>query len=144
MRIALDDFGTGYASLSHLDRLQIDIVKIDRSFVKHLGGPKDARSMAAAMLQLARTLGYEIIAEGVERPAQEDGLRTLGCNLAQGYYLGKPLGAVDTGRMLAASDGGPLADRRRGDRRQDTGVHSDDPAADHDPVPAGTTAPGPT
>ncbi len=144
VRIALDDFGTGYASLSHLDRLQIDIVKIDRSFVKHLGGPKDARSMAAAMLQLARTLGYDIIAEGVERPAQEDGLRTLGCNLAQGYYLGKPLGAVDTGRMLAASDGGPLADRRRGDRRQDTGVHSDDPAADHDPVPAGTTAPGPT
>ena len=120
-RIALDDFGTGYASLSHLDRLQIDIVKIDKSFVKQLGGPKDARSMAAAMLQLARTLGYEIIAEGVERPAQEEGLRALGCHLAQGYYLGKPLGAEDTGRMLSDRDVGHQ-DGRRGQ------------SADHDTV----------
>jgi len=136
VRIALDDFGTGYASLSHLDRLQIDIVKIDKSFVKHLGGPRDARSMAAAMLQLARTLGYEIIAEGVERPAQEDGLRALGCNLAQGYYLGKPLGADDTGRMLAGRDGTIVVDRRHGDRRRDHRVRGDGQAADHDPVRA--------
>ena len=66
VRIALDDFGTGYSSLSHLDRLQIDIVKIDKSFVQTLGSGDDTRSLAAAMVQLARTLGYETIAEGVE------------------------------------------------------------------------------
>ncbi len=137
VRIALDDFGTGYASLSHLDRLQIDIVKIDKSFVKHLGGPKDARSMAAAMLQLARTLGYEIIAEGVERSGQEDGLRALGCHLAQGYYLGRPFGAVETGRMLAALEGSVVPERRQGDRRRvEGGSEGDGRAADHDPVRA--------
>jgi len=132
VRIALDDFGTGYASLSHLDRLQIDIVKIDKSFVKHLGGPKDARSMAAAMLQLARTLGYEIIAEGVERPTQEDGLRALGCHLAQGYFLGKPLGAAETGRMLVEQAGGPVPDRRQGDRRRGDPVDGDGQAHGHE------------
>ena len=75
VRIALDDFGTGYSSLSHLDRLQVDIVKIDKSFVQALGTKDDSRSMAAAMVQLARTLGYETIAEGVETRAQEASLR---------------------------------------------------------------------
>ena len=67
VRIALDDFGTGFSSLAHLDRLQIDIVKIDKSFVQALGTKDDTRSMAAAMIQLARTLGYDTIAEGVEK-----------------------------------------------------------------------------
>ena len=99
--------------------------------------------MAAAMLQLARTLGYEIIAEGVERPAQEDGLRDLGCHLAQGYFLGKPLGAADTGRMLVERAGGTVSDRRQGDRRRDGRDLDGDgdrngngQAADHDAVRA--------
>ena len=75
VRIALDDFGTGFSSLSHLDRLQVDIVKIDKSFVQALGTQDDTRSMAAAMIQLARTLGYDTIAEGVETAAQEASLR---------------------------------------------------------------------
>ena len=84
VRIALDDFGTGYSSMSHLDRLQIDIVKIDKSFIQTLGSGDDSHSLAAAMVQLAHTLGYETIGEGVENPIQEDGLRALGLPVRPG------------------------------------------------------------
>jgi len=102
VRIALDDFGTGYSTFSHLDRLPIDVVKIDRSFVMNLGSADDSRSMAAALIQLARTLGYDTIAEGVETPAQERSLRALGCARAQGYYLGRPLEAQAARWVLTA------------------------------------------
>ena len=103
VRIALDDFGTGYSTFSHLDRLPIDIVKIDRSFVETLGSGDDSQSMAAALVQLARTLGYETIAEGVETAAQEESLRSLGCVLAQGYHLSRPLDAEAARWLLAAN-----------------------------------------
>ena len=106
VRIALDDFGTGYSTFLHLDRLPIDIVKIDKSFVDPLGSGDDARSMAAALIQLARTLGYATIAEGVETSAQEESLRKLGCERAQGYHLGRPLDA-DAARWLLAAQGVP-------------------------------------
>ena len=111
VRIALDDFGTGYSSFSHLDRLQIDIVKIDRTFVAALGSANDTRGLAAAIVQLAQTLGYEVIAEGVERAAQADSLRELGCGLAQGHHLGRPRDAEATARLLGTYDGGPLIER---------------------------------
>ena len=104
IRIALDDFGTGFSSLAHLDRLQVDIVKIDKSFVQSLGTRDDTRSMAAAMIQLARTLGYDTIAEGVEKAAQEASLRALGCRLAQGYQLGRPADAEQTRVLLGTAD----------------------------------------
>jgi diguanylate cyclase (GGDEF)-like protein/PAS domain S-box-containing protein len=104
VRIALDDFGTGYSTFLHLDRLPVDIVKIDRSFVVTLGSGDDSRSMAAALIQLARTLGYGTIAEGVETAAQEESLRTLGCAHAQGYHLGRPLDAEAARWLLAAHD----------------------------------------
>ena len=100
VRIALDDFGTGYSSLSHLDRLQVDIVKIDKSFVQTLGSADNSHSLAAAMVQLAHTLGYETIGEGVENPVQEAGLRELGCRFAQGYHLGRPLNVECTDQLL--------------------------------------------
>ena len=102
VRIALDDFGTGYSTFSHLDLLPIDVVKIDRSFVMNLGLADDSRSMAAALIQLATTLGYDTIAEGVETPAQEQSLRALGCARAQGYYLGRPLEARAARWVLSA------------------------------------------
>jgi diguanylate cyclase (GGDEF)-like protein/PAS domain S-box-containing protein len=102
VRIALDDFGTGYTTLLHLDRLPVDIVKIDRYFVEKLGGDHDEQSMAAAIVQLATTLGYDIIAEGVETVGQERSLRSLGCALAQGYHLGRPLN-LDATRWLLAT-----------------------------------------
>jgi diguanylate cyclase (GGDEF)-like protein/PAS domain S-box-containing protein len=100
VRIALDDFGTGYSSLSHLDRLQVDIVKIDKSFVQVLGTGDDTRSLAAAMVQLAQTLGYETIGEGVENADHARGLRALGCRVAQGYHLGRPLNTECTDLLL--------------------------------------------
>ena len=102
VRIALDDFGTGYSTFLHLDRLPIDIIKIDRSFVETLGFGDDSRSMAAAFVQLARTLGYGTIAEGVETAAQEESLRTLGCVLARAAHLSRPLDAEAARWLLAA------------------------------------------
>ena len=110
VRIALDDFGTGYSTFSHLDLLPIDVVKIDRSFVMNLGSDDDSRSMAAALIQLAKTLGYDTIAEGVETPAQEQSLRALGCARAQGYYLGRPLDAEAARWVLAAQPSDPADD----------------------------------
>jgi diguanylate cyclase (GGDEF)-like protein/PAS domain S-box-containing protein len=104
VRIALDDFGTGYSSMSHLDRLQIDIVKIDKSFIQTLGSGDDSHSLAAAMVQLAHTLGYETIGEGVESAVQENALRTLGCRFAQGYHLGRPLNIECTDLLLRSEN----------------------------------------
>ncbi len=105
VRIALDDFGTGYSTFLHLLRLPVDIVKIDKSFVDMLGqGEDDSRSMAAALIQLARTLGYATIAEGVETAAQLESLRRMGCDNAQGYHLGRPLEAKAARWMLGAHD----------------------------------------
>ena len=106
VRIALDDFGTGYSTFSHLDRLPIDVVKIDKSLVDNLGSGDDKRSLAAALVQLSHTLGYETIAEGVESAAQAETLRDLGCFYAQGYHLGKPMDA-DAARWLLATHGAP-------------------------------------
>ena len=101
VRIALDDFGTGYSSFSHLDRLQVDIVKIDKSFVENLGSGDDSRSLAAAMVQLARTLGYADHRRGCrERRRRKRRCAALGCSLAQGYHLGRPLEAEVAGRLL--------------------------------------------
>jgi diguanylate cyclase (GGDEF)-like protein len=108
VRIALDDFGTGYSTFLHLLRLPVDIVKIDKSFVDMLGQGDDSRSMAAALIQLARTLGYKTIAEGVETAAQLDSLRLMGCDHAQGYHLGRPLEAKAARWLLGAHDLGTL------------------------------------
>ncbi len=102
VRIALDDFGTGDSTFVHLDRLPIDMVKIDRSFVETLGEGDDSQSMAAALIQLARTLGYRTVAEGVETAAQQESLRQLGCQRAQGYHLGRPLDAEAAHWLLSA------------------------------------------
>ena len=90
VRLAIDDFGTGYSALSYLARLPIDILKIDRSFVTALAeeGPEEA--IAAAIIALAKRLGLTTIGEGIETAPQLDRLAALGCDLGQGYYLGRP------------------------------------------------------
>jgi EAL domain-containing protein (putative c-di-GMP-specific phosphodiesterase class I) len=99
LRIAVDDFGTGYSSLAYLEQFPVDILKIDRSFVTALGDD-DSAGLAQAIIQIAETLGHMTIAEGVENPEQADRLHALGCHLAQGYYLGKPLDANATEQLL--------------------------------------------
>ena len=90
VQLAIDDFGTGYSSLAYLRDLPVTSLKIDRSFVTGLGGnDRDAR-VIAAVIELSKQLGLTTVAEGVERPEQLADVRSLGCDLAQGYLLGRP------------------------------------------------------
>ena len=89
--IAIDDFGTGFSSLSHLQRLQVDRLKIDRTFVTEITGSARGSSIAEMVIQLGRNLGLSVIAEGVEDERQAQILRSLGCPLAQGYLFARPL-----------------------------------------------------
>jgi diguanylate cyclase len=99
VRIAIDDFGSGYSSLAHLSRLPVDYLKIDASFAKRVGHGDEA-DLSHAVVQLAHTLGLTTIAEGVERDDQVVHLRSIKCDLAQGYHLGQPLSAQDTEELL--------------------------------------------
>jgi diguanylate cyclase (GGDEF)-like protein len=89
--IAIDDFGTGFSSLSHLQRLHLDRLKIDRAFVSEITGSARGSSIAEMVIQLGRNLGLSIVAEGVEDERQAHILRALGCPLAQGFLFAKPL-----------------------------------------------------
>jgi diguanylate cyclase len=97
---ALDDFGAGHASLGHLKALEVDELKIDRSFV--VGLPEDERDVAIvyATVELARRLGMRVVAEGVESSEGWDMLARLLCDEAQGYYLSRPLTAAALGGWL--------------------------------------------
>ncbi|SFU61652.1 GGDEF/EAL domain-containing response regulator [Pseudoduganella namucuonensis] len=91
--IAIDDFGTGFSSLSYLQRLQIDRLKIDRAFVTEITGSARGSSIAEMVIQLGRNLGLAVIAEGVEDERQAQILHTLGCPLAQGFLFARPMTA---------------------------------------------------
>jgi PAS domain S-box-containing protein/diguanylate cyclase (GGDEF)-like protein len=90
LSIALDDFGTGYSSLSYLQRMPIDAVKLDRSFVSDLTSDDATVSMVRSVLSMADALNLRVVTEGVETEAQLEILRSLGCDEAQGYLLGRP------------------------------------------------------
>ena len=93
LTLALDDFGTGYSSLAYLKRLPIGRLKIDRSFVDDLPGNAEDAAVASAALSLARDLGMEVVAEGVEDHAQRTYLTERGCHAMQGYLFSRPLPA---------------------------------------------------
>ena len=93
VQLAVDDFGTGYSSLSYLRSFPVDLLKVDQSFVAGLGAEGGDEAIVSAIIKLAHTLGLEAVAEGVETAAQLARLRALGCNLAQGFYLAKPMPA---------------------------------------------------
>lgn len=92
-RIALDDFGTGYSSLSLLQRLPLDLVKIDRSFVVAMAHDQTGESMMSALLQIAGILRLEVVAEGIETEADEERLKKLGTQFGQGWRYGRPMPA---------------------------------------------------
>jgi diguanylate cyclase (GGDEF)-like protein/PAS domain S-box-containing protein len=106
IRLSIDDFGTGYSSLAYLQRLPVDDIKVDRSFVLNmLRNPSDA-AIVRSTIELAHNLGLRCIAEGVEEQATLDRLRELGCDLAQGYFIGRPMTLVQLGDWLATSSWG--------------------------------------
>jgi diguanylate cyclase (GGDEF)-like protein len=89
--IAIDDFGTGYSSLSYLARFPIDTLKIDRSFVRGITTDRYSIELVKAIMTIAHSLGYQVVAEGVETEAEAAILQTHGCEIAQGYLYGRPL-----------------------------------------------------
>ena len=104
--LAIDDFGTGYSSLSYLKRFPLDALKIDRSFVKDLSGNNDDAAICAAIIAMAHQLGLQVIAEGIETEEQLEYLRMNGCDMGQGFLLGKPMTAADFAAVL--TEGGAV------------------------------------
>jgi diguanylate cyclase (GGDEF)-like protein/PAS domain S-box-containing protein len=100
INLSVDDFGTGYSSLSYLRRFPVSVLKIDRSFVQDVTTDTDSATLVEAIINMARSLKLEVVAEGVETDAQMDFLRQRGCDTAQGYYFSKPLPAAEFLRFM--------------------------------------------
>ena len=101
VQLSLDDFGTGHSSLSHLKHHPIDVVKIDRSFVSDVNNNLEDAAIVIAVIAMARGLGLEVVAEGVEQVEHLEFLRQHGCHWAQGYYFSKPLPAEELAERLS-------------------------------------------
>jgi diguanylate cyclase (GGDEF)-like protein len=102
VRLAIDDFGTGYSSFSHLRRLPVDEIKIDKSFVQHLATDQSDLVIVRSIVDLGRNLGLRVVAEGVEDEAAWRELATLGCDVIQGYILTRPLPPAQLDAWLLA------------------------------------------
>lgn len=108
MRVAVDDFGTGAAGLSHLRDVPFNVIKIDKSYVDALRHSEDAERLVRGVIDLAHTMGAETVAEGIEEPGELEVLQAFGCDLGQGFYLGRPMeptqleGWFDRGRAGSA------------------------------------------
>lgn len=100
VRLAIDDFGTGYSSLSYLRRLPLDVLKIDRRFIEHIPQAKDDIQITTAIIALAHTMNFKVLAEGVETAEQLAFLRQQGCDYYQGYYFSKALPAREFSALL--------------------------------------------
>ncbi|HEY6545665.1 MAG TPA: EAL domain-containing response regulator [Dokdonella sp.] len=101
-KLSIDDFGTGYSSMTKLAQLPVSEIKIDRSFVGSITRSLESRTIVESTLGLARSLALTTVAEGVEDAATLELLRTLGCDLAQGYHIARPMDAQAAGEWLAA------------------------------------------
>jgi diguanylate cyclase len=101
VRVAIDDFGTGHSSLARLRDLPADTVKIDQSFVRELATDSTAMAITTSIVSLARRLGLEVIAEGIETAEQRDALLEIGCRYGQGFLLGFPFPAGEVVERFA-------------------------------------------
>jgi diguanylate cyclase (GGDEF)-like protein len=120
MRIAIDDFGTGYSSLAYLTRFPLSALKIDRSFVAGVLKQRADTTIVRTIIEMAHTLGFAVIAEGVETESQRQLLRELGCEQAQGYLFSHPVSAPAIAELLGAkparAETGPLGGARNSAR----------------------------
>jgi EAL domain-containing protein (putative c-di-GMP-specific phosphodiesterase class I) len=114
LKLALDDFGTGYSSFAYLQRLPIDVLKIDRTFIGTIELDNSKSVLAEAIVSLAQTMDLLAVAEGVETSAQADMLDRMGCDLAQGFYLARPMdpGALEEALRTEPASNGRSADHR--------------------------------
>jgi EAL domain-containing protein (putative c-di-GMP-specific phosphodiesterase class I) len=101
VQLAIDDFGKGYSSLSYLHQFPCDMLKIDQSFIERIGTGGENSEIVRTILGLARGLGLDVVAEGIETPGQLACLRELGCGYGQGYLLSRPLTVENATALLA-------------------------------------------
>jgi diguanylate cyclase (GGDEF)-like protein len=113
VRLALDDFGTGYSSLSYLRSLPLDILKIARPFIDGISRGQQESSFVRMIIDLARTLDLQVIAEGIESAAELEALRALDCELGQGFYLGRELVKEERAVGISSASITPTPDRNR-------------------------------
>jgi EAL domain-containing protein (putative c-di-GMP-specific phosphodiesterase class I) len=92
VRLAMDDFGTGYSSLSYLSRFPVDVLKMDRSFLRP-GATLETKNLASAVVAIGANMELDVVAEGIEHADQWDTLRDLGIDLGQGYHFARPMDA---------------------------------------------------
>jgi EAL domain-containing protein (putative c-di-GMP-specific phosphodiesterase class I) len=102
--LSLDDFGKGYSSMARLARLPVDVLKMDRDFVAHIDRDSRSAALVGSVVDLGRTLGLDVVAEGVETPGQLAALRRLGCRFLQGYLLGRPVPADELRAVIDGFD----------------------------------------
>jgi len=102
VKVWLDDFGTGFSGLSHLRRVPVDGVKIDRSFVTDLLRDPDDLALTTSIIAMAHSLGITVVAEGIETEGQYAVLRERGCDQGQGFWLGRPMLAQEVAKLFSA------------------------------------------
>lgn len=107
LQVALDDFGTGYSAMSYLLKFQLDLLKIDQSFVRNIN-TEPGQAIVEAVVAMAHKLGLKVVAEGVEHPHEQAFLESIGCDYAQGYLFARPVPAADLEVMLADNRPGAL------------------------------------
>lgn len=118
-RIALDDFGTGYSNLSYLRTLPITAIKIDRSFVREIEQDRRCLDIVNGVIAFAKSLKLDVICEGIETELQKEAIRSTGCDVLQGYLIGKPMRAQDFRALLLAQKAAP--------QQADPGCHQPEP-----------------
>jgi EAL domain-containing protein (putative c-di-GMP-specific phosphodiesterase class I) len=110
LHLSIDDFGTGYSSLTYLRTLPAGELKIDRSFVKEIDENENNAAIAGAVINLAHSLGLKVVAEGVETEPELRCLMALGCDLAQGYLISRPIPAGEVAAFLTGYPESAIAD----------------------------------
>ena len=103
IKIAIDDFGVGYSSLSYLNKLPANLLKVDKSFIDKMNSGKASKQYVAAIISIGHIMGFEVISEGVEEPEQLETLRDIGCDFIQGFIWGRPLAKEDAERLVLGS-----------------------------------------